>query len=346
MPEILVRHKDATSWTAPERRSFNFEADLRDLLADDPTRVPGVGPGALAVTELQTAAGRVDLCILDVNGAVTVVECKLGSNSDHRRTIIGQVLDYASALCLGGVQEFASAWAKRSGTDPLAGLDDGAQRNLEESFATRRVNLCLAVDAITDEVRRLVEYLNQVTLADVSVTALEFAYASHGDLEIAVPTVFGTEIVEAKATRRTWTVGQVMEHFRTHEGDAVADFAEALVAECAQLGGTATGTKATDPSLVVSFETTRGTVYPFALYCVPPGKLGTVQFCFHWTTKAPEVARIAFTEQVVRLVGTHFDSDDVTALLARRPNVPVSAVAGVDGLALELARAQLLLRAE
>lgn len=60
--------------------------------------------------ELPTLAGQADVCIIGPGGDITVVECKLASNSERRRMVIGQVLDYASAIWQDGTETFHREW--------------------------------------------------------------------------------------------------------------------------------------------------------------------------------------------------------------------------------------------
>ncbi|WP_244163411.1 hypothetical protein [Rhodococcus koreensis] len=60
-------------------------------------------------------------------------------------------------------------------------------------------HLCHAVDQIDADLRRLVEYLNQITRDAIQVTALQLAYARHGDLGILITSTYGGEIAAAKA---------------------------------------------------------------------------------------------------------------------------------------------------
>jgi hypothetical protein len=204
---VLVRRAGSPSWTNPETSAYDNEAHLQSLLVQDPSRIPGVNRQAVAVDELSTSGGPVDVCIVDVDGSLTVVECKLASNSERRRMVIGQVIDYASAIWMDGVPVFLSAWALRGGADLSEALSPDALATLETNIGEARINLCLAVDAINQDLRRLVEYLNQVTLDQVRVTALQLSYARHGDLEILIPSTFGGEIaaVKARGDKTPWT---------------------------------------------------------------------------------------------------------------------------------------------
>ena len=196
---ILVRQVGSDAvWSSPEISTYDNEAHLQALLVADPSRVPGVTDEATAVAELSTSGGPIDVCIVESDGGLTVVECKLASNSERRRMVIGQVIDYASAIWMDGAESFLTAWQARGGSDLSEVLTPDALADLKRNIAEARINLCLAVDAIDDDLRRLVEYLNRVTVDHVRVTALELGYARHGDLEILIPLTFGGEIAAAK----------------------------------------------------------------------------------------------------------------------------------------------------
>jgi hypothetical protein len=176
---------------------------MQDLLAADPSRVPGVGGDAMAVRELSTEAGPVDVCILNGDGDITVVECKLASNPERRRMVVGQVLDYAAAIWTAGPDEFVAAWRARGGNDLAEELPPDAYQRMRSHVGEGRIHLCLAVDLIDAELRRLIEFLNRVTRPGVMVTASQLTYARHGDVEILIPTTFGAELAAAKHRERT-----------------------------------------------------------------------------------------------------------------------------------------------
>lgn len=199
---ILVhRVGDTAPWTAPESASYVNEAHLQEVLAASPHWVPGVSEGSFSVRELHTAAGPVDVAIVSPHGTLTVVECKLESNTERRRMVIGQVIDYASAISSDGFDRFRTAWSARGGPDLDTSLAPEAAQELALRIESSTIGLCLAVDRIDSELQRLVEYLNRVTHEQIAVTALQLSYARHQELEVLIPSTFGGEIATAKATR-------------------------------------------------------------------------------------------------------------------------------------------------
>jgi hypothetical protein len=79
-------------------------------------------------------------------------------------------------------------------------LEGGAFENLEANITSGSINLCLAVDRIDDNLKRLVEYLNLITQEFVRVTALQLSYARFEDTEILIPEIFGMEIAHRKSS--------------------------------------------------------------------------------------------------------------------------------------------------
>lgn len=197
---ILIRQADGTyeAWTQPETSSYKDESHLQEVLASHPSQIPGVAEGSVAIREFSTSAGSIDICVLGSDGSVTVVECKLEKNSEKRRMVVGQLIDYASALRSDGVQKFRATWANRSSVDLDGFLDPDAGPGLEDSLTYGRINLCLAVDQIDEDIQRLVEYLNLITADSVMVTALQLSYAKLGSIEVLIPSTFGTEIAHSK----------------------------------------------------------------------------------------------------------------------------------------------------
>lgn len=215
---ILIRLAGA-GWSEPEVRVYDNELHLQQILAADPARIPGLTGETMTVMELPTPGGYIDVCAVSRDGTITVVECKLASNSERRRTVIGQVIDYAAAVWQKGAEWFLEAWRQATGQDLAVELDDAALAVLRRNIGEARIDLCLAVDSIDDDLRRLVEYLNLVTSPDVRVTALQMAYAKQGDVEILIPSTFGGELAEAKARDagrgRSWTKETFIESLAT-----------------------------------------------------------------------------------------------------------------------------------
>jgi hypothetical protein len=93
--------------------------------------------------------------------------------------------------------EHGAAWDRDSFVAAVAS-------NLEAG----RFTLVVAVDEITAELQRIIEYLSNHTVGDVAVVALELGYVADGDCQILVPQIYGAELAErngaAAKLRRQW----------------------------------------------------------------------------------------------------------------------------------------------
>jgi hypothetical protein len=204
---VLIRQKQGV-WHDPDTSAYRSEKELQDLVKRAPTLLPG-GEELAVVDEFWIPGiGSVDLVGVSATGDLTIVECKLKANPEIRREVIRQILAYAGGLWRMGYDEFASTFAARAGMSLTAALGavGGVEVNeaeLRDSLATRLRNgefrLVVAVDAITPELRLIIEYLNEHTLAPVQVLALELAYARDGDVELLIPAVYGVEAADRKA---------------------------------------------------------------------------------------------------------------------------------------------------
>ncbi len=231
---ILIR-KPGEPWRAPEVLTFDNEAALQQLLQESPGLLPGVGEqGVVAVRELFVpGSGPVDIVCVDHAGTITVCECKLRTNPDMRRTIVGQALAYASGIWKMDYAEFNHRFETRGGA-PLVELveasvattdldwdQDTFQASVAQNLRDGNFRLVFAVDSITDELKRIVEYLNEHTATGVTILAVELGFVSDSGVEILTPAVYGQEAAAAKDTRRkrasgggsaATSVGLIVEH--------------------------------------------------------------------------------------------------------------------------------------
>jgi hypothetical protein len=188
--------------------SYADEQAIQSIIEQSPDLLPGIsGTRAAVARELALEAGYVDLVGIDADGAITLVECKLKANPEIRRHVVGQVLAYAAALWGRSYEEFDQAFSARTG-QPLAkavaelASDAWDEETFRASVATNleagRFRLVIAVDEITDELGRIVRYLNDHTSPELQILALELRYVADAGVEILMPSVYGTESVQRK----------------------------------------------------------------------------------------------------------------------------------------------------
>lgn len=170
--DVLEQIRLARTDTAPE---YN-EAWLRDLLFEHPEALPieeidRAFAGAVPVCkELNTPAGAVDALYATPEGKLVVLEAKLWRNPDARRTVVGQILDYATALSRWTYTDLQREITRRTGHHGNAlfdvvsggsgGLDeasfiDEVSRNLRQG----RFLLLICGDGIREGVAMIADFL-------------------------------------------------------------------------------------------------------------------------------------------------------------------------------------------
>lgn len=344
---ILVR-QSGDAWQQPSSTGYLNEAELRDMLREQPSLIPGIGPGAIAVTEFQSGIGPTDMCVVDGDGTITLVECKLASNAEIRRKIVGQVLDYAARLWRMELDDFDTRWrARANGRSVLESLaeDNDSVEALQANLREGRFTLVLAVDLINEDLRRIVEYLNTHTSDGVQVFALELTKARHAEVDILLPRVFGLEIAAAKAANSAksgnsskWAPEDVVA-FVEQEHPSLSQPLRQFLADAEREGLVARGTAATSPSLILRLELPHGPVWPYALYT---GAKPRIQINFHWLTNADPTARNDFLDS---LASGEFDLD-ANAIRGgsykAHPSVPLAQLSSPDARKAMLKAARML----
>ena len=142
----------------------------------------------------------VDHLLIDQDAVPTLIEVKRGSNTQVRREVVGQLLEYAAHARRGwDVDDLRRTFEERS-DDPereLAALLDSEEPDaatfwgdVETNLRAAKLRLLIVADRIPNELARIVEFLNE-QMRDVDVLAVEVKrYASEGS-ETFVPTVIG-----------------------------------------------------------------------------------------------------------------------------------------------------------
>jgi hypothetical protein len=267
-PLLIRRHGE--SWHSPALQAYSDEEMLKLLLRESPQMLPTYAEGTVIVDELTVPLiGAVDLAAVGPDGSITLVECKLSSNPEIRRSIIGQIFAYAAGLWRMKYDDFDRVFALRNGGVSLA---DGVRAallperqvdwpeeqfrlNVADNLESGRFTLVIAVDRITDELKRVVPYINSHTVSEVQFLALEITYVRDGDVEVVRPLTYGQEsVAEKRATsqRQAWSPDAYFEKLRDCE-PRVQQAVNALVAFSKDHGAQFQGGTGSLPSLNVQF---------------------------------------------------------------------------------------------
>ncbi len=215
-----------------EARDFDSEDAIQRLIADHPDLMGGgrIRPDdprrwilvrrEQGVPDSDEAGDRwsVDVLLIDQDAVPTLVEVKRGSNTQVRREVVGQLLEYAAhARHSWDAAGLRRAFEERS-ADPdgeLAALLDSEEldagrfwQDVETNLRASNLRLLIAADRIPDELARIVEFLNE-QMRDVEVLAVEVKRYASGASETFVPTVIGALAAPPSKSggggQRSWT---------------------------------------------------------------------------------------------------------------------------------------------
>ncbi len=336
----VVLLKKSGKWVEADLQMFENEPHFQQLLADDPQLVPGCA-GAAVVREFPVAGvGRVDLVAVDDAGTITLIECKLHKNSEIRRSVVGQILAYASGLAGTTFEEFDRIFRSLEGAgilDAVAAqgapdVDEEALRSkLERALSEGNFRMVVAVDAITDELRTIIVYLNDHLSPEVSIMALELGYLKQGDVELLVPSTYGAEASEAKAAKQSarWSEEEVRNAVHGCE-EPQRVFLEQMLKHAGQRKAIIKGGVGSAPSAGVYYQLPEGRLSLWSLYVRESGP--AIRLNLGWVSKkAPDTA-----ETMVQHVKSHdwfvnAAGQDETAWLDKNPEIPVSLLLAEPG---------------
>lgn len=229
--------------------AYEYERILQSTLADYPRLLGGGQMGddgvyrwalvarEASVPDTEGGSGRwsADLLFVDQDGIPTIVEVKRGENTEVRREIVGQMLDYvahASTHWSGEyLRELFEETCEANGLpvdevlEELTGGEvpedfwDGVERNLR----TKKVRLIFAADRVPNELKRVVEFLNEA-MHDTEVLAVEvIQYVSDHD-SVFVPRLHG-QTEEARGAKSSGRTGK---EYVTTEDEMREDLQEKL----------------------------------------------------------------------------------------------------------------------
>jgi hypothetical protein len=257
----IFSQSSAGQLTSMEEAGYDSEKVLQKLLATNPDLLAGDQMNTdeprrwlLVTREMKVPAeedgtGRwsLDHLFLDQDGMPTLVEVKKGTNTDVRRKVVGQMLDYAAnAVAYWPVEEIRSAFESRcsqDGVDPDEELADvlGSSHELEDFWQHVKTNLqagavrlVFVADSIPVELRRVVEFLNE-QMDPAEVLAVEVKQFVGSDMHTWVPRVIGqSEAARQKKKGASpagaqWDEPAFMAALAKHSGEQVRQRAQDLL---------------------------------------------------------------------------------------------------------------------
>ena len=219
MPERIYTSAGDGKLEALEETPFPTEDELQALIAEHPELLDGeqIRPGdarrwilvtrekGIAPSPGEAARWSVDHLIIDQDAVPTLAEVKRGSNPEIRRTIVGQLLEYAAhASETWTAEELRGAFERQAearGRDAEAEIAtllqtdgdpdvDGFWAAVSTNLAAKRLRLLFVADFIPDPLARVVEFLN-AQMQDIEVLAVEIKRFHGASAQTLVPRVIG-----------------------------------------------------------------------------------------------------------------------------------------------------------
>ena len=202
-----------------EEERFSTEDELQELIAAHPELLDGeqMRPGdprrwilitrekGIAEAAESAAKWSVDHLIVDQDAIPTLVEVKRSTNSEIRRTVVGQLLEYAAnAAQTWSAEELRQSFeeaAEASGRDADEELDrllqsdgepnaDGFWEDVARNLRAQRLRLLFVADEIPDTLERIVEFLNS-HMPEIEVLAVEIKQFRGESTQTLVPRILG-----------------------------------------------------------------------------------------------------------------------------------------------------------
>jgi hypothetical protein len=196
--------RDGDNLIALTEQPYDAEVVLQELLAKHPDLLPGEAMNAedprrflLVKREAQVAGMELDHLFIDQDAVPTFVETKRGTNTQVRREVVAQMLDYAanaagewSADKLSGWLEERCLQQQQVAEEVLAEFDHGFDNSpefwaqVEQNLRDGKVRLIFLADDIPSSLQRIVEFLNE-RMTPTEVLAVEVRqYLSGGGQQL------------------------------------------------------------------------------------------------------------------------------------------------------------------
>lgn len=219
--KILIRSNKAKNWKSAESIKTKGEVELQNLLAESPSLIPvdeireEVSHFVFAVHEFGLpGSGSTDVLAFNPSGDIAIIECKLATNPESKRKVIGQIFEYAAYLWNMSYEEVDSRVQRLKGKglwDSVAevvkeGWDEESFRSgVKQSLESGSFILIIAVDEINEDLKRTVRYLNECSKSTFSLHALEMRRFQSDDIEILVPHLHGISPRPPESPKKEWT---------------------------------------------------------------------------------------------------------------------------------------------
>jgi hypothetical protein len=345
--KILIRSHSEREWKLVESAAYDLEDELQRLLAESPSLIsiedvrPNAGPLVVAVREFSLSVGYIDLLAFSAEGDIVLIECKLASNPEVKRKVIGQILEYGANLWEMTYEELDDIVRLRS-EENLAELvkqaiqsqdwdEEKFRSNVKISLAKGNFILIIVVDEINEDLARIMNFVNACGSPSFDFAALEMRRFQSENAEMLVPRVVGP-ISVGKSGRSVepvnqWDESSFFDELKQRHGDDAVRAASYILDWAQDKMQVWWGQGKQNGSFVPIFDHTGRKHQLFAV-----NTNGFVETYFTWYARKPpfdaEEKRIELLQRLNQIQGVNIPEDAIN----RRPSIKLTTLANDEVL--------------
>jgi hypothetical protein len=206
-----ILHKDDNNkWVTVEKRYYDDEAHLQNLLTDDVNTLPldEIGYDTKFVTigkEVGLQNGSLDVLAISPQGHIALIETKLNKNPEVKRTVVGQILGYAAYLWNKSYEDIENNYFKKFlsqqkinfsgslfdymkeklGDDSIS--EEEFRDGLEKRLRLGSFTLLIVVDQANQELIDIANYLNDRTGQEIDFYVIEMELVGDKEEQFLIP---------------------------------------------------------------------------------------------------------------------------------------------------------------
>ena len=338
--KILIRGQHDRQWHLVASAAYTNEKTLQSLLGESPSIIsideirPEAGPLVAAIPEVTLPIGSVDLLAFTAEGDIAIIECKLASNAEVKRKVIGQILEYAANVWEMRYEQLDEIVRLRKGVSLIELMrssiaaseewdEENFRKNIESALESGRFILIIVVDEINDELSRIVRFLNACGSTNYEFAALEMRRFTAEKAEMLVPRVFGPSKVvrstSGSGPRHQWDEATFFAELQKNHDNQVVTVARNILKWAKQAAEVWYGKGSRNGSFVPHFYHKERDHQIFVVWTN-----GYLETYFQWYAYKPPFdsmeKRIELAQKLNQIDGVNIPLD----MLDRRPSFPLS----------------------
>jgi hypothetical protein len=225
--KVLKRDKNRSKWSKLNKVNYYDEAELQKLISVDPEIIPVKEISEdrksikVAIQEFGLSdSGYADIVGIDEDGQITLIEVKLKGNSEIKRRVVGQILDYAASLWKSSYKDFNDDVEEYLGKSLIEVMSENIdkpdwskerfERTVEANLKKGNFTLFIIVDKVDDNLRRILEFINSSSFSGPQIYAWAVGYyKDNSENEFLIPQIYGVnikeiEVREERTSRGSW----------------------------------------------------------------------------------------------------------------------------------------------